>query len=123
MPIVFIALPCLFILLAAVVARLYVRASREIVSEIAILNPKGSTGTALLVYSAGLGGFLARVSRAFAEGLVANDWRVEMTTASVQAPTDLSGYDLLILGGHTYFWTPDRVIQRYLSRLGDLAGR
>jgi hypothetical protein len=48
---------------------------------------------------------------------------VEITTASLQAPNDLSGYDLLVLGGPTYFWRPARPITRYVRRLGDLAGK
>jgi flavorubredoxin len=59
----------------------------------------------------------------FAEGLVSNGWRVEVTTASTQAPTDLCGYDLLVLGGPTYGFTPNRPIKRYLNRLGDLGGQ
>ncbi|MCP4541028.1 MAG: hypothetical protein GY832_28160 [Chloroflexi bacterium] len=109
--------------LVLAVARLYGRATRKVVSELQILNSEGRTGTALVVYSAGLGESLAKASRAFAEGLVSDGWRVEMTTASAEAPADLSGYDLLVLGAHTYFWTPDRVIQQYLGRLGDLAGQ
>jgi hypothetical protein len=45
-----------------------------------------------------------------------------MTTPSPQTRTDLSGYDLLVLGGPTYGFTPNRPILRYLGRLGDLDG-
>ena len=57
----------------------------------------------------------------FAEGLVANGWRVEMTTASSKTPTGLAGYDMLVLGGPTY-GLHRRPIQAYLNRLGDLGG-
>jgi flavorubredoxin len=63
------------------------------------------------------------LNRAFSEGLVTKGWRVEMTTASTQAPTDLSGYDLLVLGAPTYDWKPAKRIQRYLEQLGDLGGQ
>ena len=37
--------------------------------------------------------------------------------------TDLSGYDLLVLGSPTYWFTPSWPIRRYLDRLEDLAGQ
>jgi flavorubredoxin len=99
------------------------RASREVVSSVEVLNPGGDRGTALLVYHPGRRGFFRSVIQAFAGGLVSGGWRVEITTASCQAPNDLSGYDLLVLGGPTYFWTPARPITRYVRRLGDLEGK
>ena len=99
------------------------RASREVVSSVEVLNAEGDSGTALVVYHPGRRGFLHSVIQAFAGGLVSGGWRVEITTASCQAPTDLSGYDLLVLGGPTYFWTPARPITRYVRRLGDLEGK
>ena len=75
------------------------RVSKEVVSQVEVLNPGGERGTALLVYHTGRRGFLHSVIQAFAGGLVSAGWRVEITTASQQAPTDLSGYDLLVLGG------------------------
>ena len=98
------------------------RASREVVSQVEVLNPGGERGTALLVYHPGRRGFLHSVIQAFAGGLVSGGWRVEITTASQQAPSDLSGYDLLVLGGPTYFWAPVRPIRAYVRRLGDLEG-
>jgi len=111
------------VILAAGVALLYLVTSQEVVSGIEVLNRGGDQGTALVVYHPGLTGFHERVTSAFADGLVSNGWRVEMTTASPYAPTDLSSYDLLVLGGPTYFWTPNRPIRSYLSRLGDLRGK
>jgi len=99
------------------------RASKEVVSQVEVLNPGGERGTALLVYHPGRRGFLHSVIQAFAGGLVSGGWRVEITTASQQAPTDVSGYDLLVLGGPTYFWTPARPIRAYVRRLGDLEGK
>jgi hypothetical protein len=95
----------------------------EVVSTIEILNAEGDTGTALAVYHPGKSDFQRNVSYAFAEGLVSNGWRVEITTASSQAPTDLSSYDLLILGTPTYDWLPAKPLQAYVERLGDLAGK
>jgi flavorubredoxin len=111
------------VILIVGVALLYLVTSQEVVSSIEVLNRGGDQGTALVVYHPGLTGFHERVTSAFADGLVSNGWRVEMTTASPYAPTDLSSYDLLVLGGPTYFWTPNRPIKSYLSRLGDLGGK
>jgi flavorubredoxin len=114
-----IAVSVLFV----VVALLYYGRNREVVSEVKTLNPEGDGGTALVVYHPGKSDFQHRVFSGFAEGLVSRGWRVEITTPSSQAPTALSGYDLLVLGGPTYWFTPNRPIRRYLSRLGDLGGQ
>jgi len=97
--------------------------NREVISEVKTLNPEGDAGAALVVYHPGKSDFHDRVTSGFAEGLVSKGWRVEITTASAQAPADLSGYGLLVLGGPTYWFTPNRPIRRYLSRLGDLGGQ
>lgn len=97
--------------------------NREVVSEVTTLNPDGEAGTALVVYHPGKSDFQRRVFAGFAEGLVANGWRVAMTTPSPQTPTDLAGYDLLVLGGPTYGFKPNQPIQTYVSRLGDLGGK
>ena len=99
------------------------RISQEVASQVEVLNPAGDRGTALVVYHPGRRHFLQKVTSAFAEGLVSSGWRVDSTTASSQAPTDLSSYDLLVLGGQTYFWSPVRPIRDYASRLGDLGGK
>ena len=70
------------------------RTNREVTSPPEVLNPAGAGGSALVVYHPGLSDFQQRVSRAFAAGLVAGGWRVELTTANRQARTDLTRYDL-----------------------------
>ena len=102
---------------------LMVGRNREVVSDLQTLNPEGERGTALVVYHPGKSGFQRRVFAGFAEGLVSNGWRVEMTTPSTQTPTDLAGYDLLVLGGATYGFKPNQPIQTYIRRLGDLGGK
>jgi flavorubredoxin len=87
------------------------------------MNPGGETGRALVVYHPGKSDFQNRVFAGFAEGLVSNGWRVEVTTPSPQAPTGMADYDLLVLGGPTYGFTPNQPIQKYVSRLGDLGGK
>lgn len=95
----------------------------EVVSPVETLNPAGEAGTALLVYHPGRTGLQRRVSMAFAEGLASNGWRVSITTASSHTPTNLSGYDLLVLSTPTYDWLPARRIRTYLQRLGDTSGQ
>jgi hypothetical protein len=95
----------------------------EVTSDVELLNPSGSAGTALLVYHPGKSGYQKMLIRAFSEGLVSNGWRVEVATASKNAPTDLSGKDLLVLSAPTYDWMPAKPIQRYVERLGDLSGQ
>jgi hypothetical protein len=109
--------------LVVVWASSYLWLNAETVSGIEVQNPAGEVGTALVVDHPGRGSFHARVVSGFVEGLVAGGWRVETTTASGQAPTDLSGYDLLVLGSPTYWFTPSWPIRRYLDRLGDLTGQ
>jgi hypothetical protein len=62
----------------------------EIVSEAKVLNPERAKGIALLVYQKGLRDFQPKVASAFAEGLASSGWRVEITTVSPHAPTDIS---------------------------------
>jgi flavorubredoxin len=111
------------VILIAAVAWLEFGRNTGVVSEVKVLNPEGEAGTALVVYHPGKSDFQHQVFSGFAEGLVSSDWRVEITTPSAQAPTDLSGYNLLVLGGPTYGFTPNRPIKRYLKRLGDLGGQ
>ena len=101
----------------------YLWLNAETVSGIEVQNPAGQAGTALVVDHPGRGSFHVRVVSGFVDGLVAGGWRVEITTASGRAPTDLSGYDLLVLGSPTYWFTPSWPIRRYLDRLGDLVGQ
>jgi hypothetical protein len=95
----------------------------EVISDVEVLNPNGRTGTALVTYHPGKSGFQEMLIDGFSEGLVSNGWRVDVATASKEAPTDLSGYDLLVLSAPTYDWVPAKPIQRYLKRLGDLEGQ
>ena len=97
--------------------------NQEIASEVEVLNPEGKTGTALLVYHPGKSGYQEMIIGAYSEGLMANGWRVDITTASREAPRDLSHYDLLVLSAPTYDWEPAKPIQRYLEGLGDLGGQ
>jgi flavorubredoxin len=95
--------------------------NKDAVSGIGILNTQGSK-SALIVYQPGLSSFPKDVSYAFANGLAEAGWRVEITTASPQAPKELSTYSLLVLGFPTYGAQPGTAIVRYLDGLGNLHG-
>jgi hypothetical protein len=94
--------------------------NRETVSTLEVINPQGKVGTALIVYHPGLSDLQDQLTSAFTKGLSENGWRVERTTTSTSAPTTLTNYDLLVLGVHTYWWSPDGPTLRYLKRVGDL---
>ncbi len=74
-----------------------------------------------MVYQEGLTAFPKDISYAFANGLAERGWRVEITTASSQAPSNLSKYSLLVVGTPTY-GGPGQAVVRYIDRVGDLHG-
>jgi hypothetical protein len=95
--------------------------SREVVSEIDVKNADGSK-TALVVYQPGFSSFPHDVSYAFADGLASSGWRVEITTASSETPSDLSKYGLLTLAYPVYGGTVGTAIVRYVDRISDFGG-
>jgi flavorubredoxin len=111
-----------FVVVAAgVLGFIFFNINNDYVSGIEVLNADG-TRTALIIYHPGLSSFMKDVAYAFADGLTENGWRVEITTASSQAPTDLSGYSLLVLGSPVYADGPSPTIKRHIERIGDLNG-
>lgn len=74
-----------------------------------------------MVYQEELTAFPKDISYAFANGLAERGWRVEITTASSQAPSNLSKYSLLVVGTPTY-GGPGQAVVRYIDRVGDLHG-
>ena len=97
--------------------------NQEVAGKVEVHNPDGHGGSALVVYHPGRGTFHRRVIGGFVKGLVESGWRVEAVTASEHAPTDLTNYDLLVLGSPTYWFTPSLPIRRYLRRISDLDGQ
>ena len=95
--------------------------SREVVSEIDVINADGGK-TALIVYQPGFSSFPRDVTYAFADGLASSGWRVELTTASPQAPSDLSKYSLLALTYPIYGGTPGTAIVNYVNNISSLNG-
>ncbi len=114
-------LPFLAAALVALVA-LQVAIEREVTTAVEIRGPDGRAGTALVLYHPGLSALQEQLTDAYADGLVEADWRVERSTTSAAAPVDLTDYDLLVLGVHTYWWAPDGPTRRYLDRVEDLDG-
>ena len=95
--------------------------NNDVVTQLVIKNPTGNK-TALVLYHPGLSSFSHDVSYAFADGLVSNGWRVEIATSSIEAPTNLSKYSLLVISSNTYAFTPDSPTTRQLERIGNLNG-
>jgi flavorubredoxin len=91
----------------------------DVVSEIVVVNNQG-TSNALLIYHPGFTPFTKDVSYAFAEGLALNDWRIEITTPSNQAPTNISDYNLLIVAAPVYGFDITPTIIRHIERIKDL---
>lgn len=95
--------------------------SREVISPISVINEGGSK-TALVIYQPGLLGFPHDATYAFADGLASAGWRVEVTTASPQAPTNLSKYSLLTLAYPVYGSSVGSAIKTYVDRVPDFNG-
>ena len=116
-----ISIIIIVLIVASVSVFVLIKANSDVVSELDVLNPNGSQ-TALILYHDGFSSFNEDVTYAFRDGLVDNGWRVEITTASDQAPTDLSKYSLLVLGSPVYGGSPSASIERHVDRIGDLGG-
>ncbi|MDX2201499.1 MAG: hypothetical protein NW223_02010 [Hyphomicrobiaceae bacterium] len=96
---------------------------REVEAPITTLNVNGQTGKSLIVHHPGLTGFQEQVTAAFAEGLAQSGWRVDRTTASRQAPSDVSGYDLIVLGSPVYGGAAAVPLRDYIARVADFQGK
>ena len=113
----------ILIVLIVVVISFIALTGREHVSELQIINLDGTSGTALVVYHPGLSSFQEDVTKSFVDGLVSKGWRIEITTASSDAPSDITNYDLLVLGTPTYGSAPAKPLVNYIDRLDDLDGK
>jgi len=102
---------------------LFWRINQEAVTAVAVTNPGGPAGKALLVYQPGLTDFQERVTTAFADGLVAAGWQVATTTASDQAPLPDPTHKLVIFGAPVYLEAPAKPLARYVARVGDLGDK
>lgn len=107
--------------LVGTLAVAFVVGNRDVASAIDVVNAGGSK-TALLVYQPGLSSLPKDVSYAFADGLASSGWRVEITTASTEAPSDMSNYSLLVLAWPIYGGTAGAATVRYVDRIDNLHG-
>ncbi len=94
----------------------------ETAGSIEVKNEAG-TKTALIIYHPGLTAFSHDIAYTFADRLASNGWRVEITTASAQAPAIIAEYDLLVLDWPIYDFYPAPTITNYINRIGDLQGK
>jgi len=92
------------------------------IRELEIQNPDGATGTVFVVFRPGVTGFNEGVVNEFVRGLVDSDWRVEMTTTSIETPTNVTGYDLIVLGTPVNGGQPHAAMIEYLTRV-DFLGK
>jgi flavorubredoxin len=91
--------------------------SAEIIRDVEIQNSDGSKGTVFVVFRPGLTSFNEDVVNGFIRGLVDSDWRVEVTTSSQQTPTNVTNYDLIVLGSPVNGDQPHQSMQDYLTRV------
>ena len=99
------------------------RIDQETVTRVAIANPDGKTGRALIVYQPGLSSFPKRMTEAFGEGLAASGWQVSTTTASSEAPRSVAGYNLVVLASPVYGGAPAKPLVRYVEQVSDFGGK
>ena len=109
------------IVVASVAGFVFFKINSDYVSGIEVLNAEGAR-SALIIYHPGLSSFMKDITYTFAEGLIENGWRVDIATASSQAPTDLSGYSLVAFGSPVYADQPSPTIKRHIERINDLIG-
>lgn len=119
--IVFVIFLTLIIVGAIATAYVLLSINKDVVSPIVVINP-GGVKTALVVYQPGLTSAPKDNSYTFADGLASSGWRVEMTTASPLAPSDLSNYSLLVVAFPIYGGAPGTAAVRYVERLVNLNG-
>jgi len=96
--------------------------SRPTISDVDIQNPDGLTGTVFVVFRPGVTGFNEEIVNEFIRGLIDSDWRVEVTTTSEETPTNVTGYDLIVLGSPVNGGQPHEAMQNYLARV-DFEGK
>jgi hypothetical protein len=117
--ILLITLLALTITATSLLAYASVGMNNDVITDLVVKNPQG-TKTALVLYHPGLSSFSHDIAYAFADGLVSSGWRVEIATPSIEAPTDLSKYSLLVVSSNTYASDPDKPTIRQLERIGEL---
>jgi len=113
----------LIVIVVGAVSLAYVLLSinKDVVSPIYVINAGGNE-TVLVVYQPGLTSSPKDNAYAFADGLASSGWRVDITTASPQAPNNLSNYSLLVIVFPIYGGSPGAAAVRYVDGLVNLHG-
>lgn len=117
---ILIAIVIIIIGLGAAFAYTAQRTLNDQYGQPVLMNQDGAK-KALIVYYPGASSAQKRVITSFANGLVDNDWRVDIYYANNEAPTP-EGYDLLVIGTPCYGQQPAPSMTRYLERIGTLDG-
>jgi hypothetical protein len=95
---------------------------RATIRDVEVQNPDGTTGTVFVVFRPGVTSFNEEIVNEFIRGLIGSDWRVEVTTTSQQTPTNVSAYDLIVLGSPVNGGMPHQSMLDYLARV-DFEGK
>jgi flavodoxin len=82
------------------------------------LNPAGNiTGHALVVYNPGLSGGAKGVADLIAGDLKAGGYTVTLAGVKSAAASDVSGYDVIVVGGPVYVGNASSSVRSYLQNL------
>jgi flavorubredoxin len=111
-----LAIIIIALVLAAVGAFVLYRVGTPVKRDVEVLNEGGEL-SALAVYHPGISAFQRKIMEAFCEGLSSGGYRVEIATASPEAPSDASGYDLMVFGSPTYGNATAKPLRQYLEGL------
>jgi flavodoxin len=87
-------------------------------SESLTIKPEGAvTGKTLIVYDPGLSGGTKNAASYMAEDLKAKGYEVKLAGVRSKEASDISGYNILIVGSPTYGAKPTGPITSYLENL------
>jgi flavodoxin len=82
------------------------------------LSPAGNvTGQALVVYNPGIGGGARNVASTIANDLKAQGYSVVLAGVKSAAAADVSGYDVIVVGGPIYVGNASGSVKAYLQGL------
>jgi hypothetical protein len=88
----------------------------EMIRDVTVQNPSGATGTAFVVVRPGVSWLPDQVASQVALGLINQGWRVETTTPSSATPTNMTGYNLVVLVSPVYGSHPHPSMVDWLGR-------
>ncbi len=81
-----------------------------------ILSPAGtSMGHALVLYDPGLSGVARGAAIKVADGLKQNGYNVTLAGVRSTAAANVSGYDVIVVGGPVYMGVPSNSVMSYLK--------